>query len=87
MSAIKRLIHPHAAAAVVLTSYVFALRLHLLQVVVTATDPSAAQHSAYDTDLVSFGRHLELDLQKSGSYLEGDDGVDSINYLFEASWS
>lgn len=64
-----------------------ALRLHLLQVVVTATDPSAAQHSAYDTDLVSFVRKLELGLQKIASYLEGDDDVDSISYLFEASWS
>lgn len=48
-----------------------------------ATDPSSLQYSSSDVDVLSLPRKLELDLQKSSSYVEGTDNLDTVDYFFK----
>ncbi|CAM9604424.1 unnamed protein product, partial [Discosporangium mesarthrocarpum] len=52
---------------------------------VTGTDPSGRNHSASDKNVIDLSRHLELSLDKSGTYSVGVDNVDTISYMFKAA--
>lgn len=53
--------------------------------VASALDPSSVEYLGNDTDSVSLARKLQLDLQKTASYIEGTNNADTIDYAFEVS--